>query len=210
MDPNFKDSSRDSAIKRLVCYTVWHSSFNGFMAVQTQLGRFQNGTHLFFLLFPWDCDLDKRLSGNDQLYWILPDGDAQDSRSFGAFLCFYLGTFRPLLLCRAHPKGEWAIKPTASFKPSDRPLDEDYIKLHLNMSAKNNQLLAQKSHLMKHNVTSVCHLSYFYPVISPGLQQKDKTPAHCCLHTLQSLQVTSRWRHCSTTSSQTSSCNTPS
>lgn len=48
MDPNFKDSARDSAIKRLVCYTVWHSSFNGFMAVQTQLGRFQNGTHLFF------------------------------------------------------------------------------------------------------------------------------------------------------------------
>lgn len=60
MDPNFKDSARDSAIKRLVCYTVWHSSFNGFMAVQTQLGRFQNGTHLFFLLFLWDCGLDKR------------------------------------------------------------------------------------------------------------------------------------------------------
>lgn len=110
MDPNFKDSSRDSAIKRLVCYTVWHSSFNGFMAVQTQLGRFQNGTHLFFLLFPWDCALDKRPSGNDQLYWILPDGDAQDSRSFGAIFCFYLGTFRPLLLRRAHPKGKRSNK----------------------------------------------------------------------------------------------------
>lgn len=51
MDPNFKGSARDSAIKRLVCYTVWHSTFNGFMAVQTQLGRFQNGTHLFFSSF---------------------------------------------------------------------------------------------------------------------------------------------------------------
>ena len=82
MDPNFKDSARDSAIKRLVCYTVWHSSFNDFMAVQTQLGRFQNGTLLFFLLFLCDLDLHKRPSGNDQLYWILADGDAQDSRSF--------------------------------------------------------------------------------------------------------------------------------
>lgn len=32
---------------RELCCTVWHSTFNGFMAVQTQLGRFQNGTHLF-------------------------------------------------------------------------------------------------------------------------------------------------------------------
>lgn len=128
MDPNFKDSTRDSAIKRLVCYTVWHSSFNGFMAVQTQLGRFQNGTHLFFLLFLWDCALDKRPSGNDQLYWILPDGDAQDSRSFGAILCFYLGTFRPLLLCWARPKGEGAIKAAASSKHSGRPIDDAFLQ----------------------------------------------------------------------------------
>lgn len=32
---------------RELCCTVWHSTFNGFMTVQTQLGRFQNGTHLF-------------------------------------------------------------------------------------------------------------------------------------------------------------------
>lgn len=50
------ETSRDSAIKRLVCYTVWHSTFNGFMAVQTQLGRFQNGTHLFFF-FPLSVGL---------------------------------------------------------------------------------------------------------------------------------------------------------
>lgn len=137
MDPNFKDSARDSAIKRLVCYTVWHSSFNGFMAVQTQLGRFQNGTHLFFLLFLWDCALDKRPSGNDQLYWILPDGDAQDSRSFGAILCFYLGTFRPLLLCWACPKGAGAIKPAASFKRSGWPVN--VFKIHLDTSAKRHQ-----------------------------------------------------------------------
>lgn len=201
MDPNFKDSTRDSAIKRLVCYTVWHSSFNGFMAVQTQLGRFQNGTHLFFLLFLWDCALDKRPSGNDQLYWILPDGDEQDSRSFGAILCFYLGTLRPLLLCRACPKGEGAIKPTASFKHSGRPLDADDIKIRLDTSIKSNHPFAkEKSQLMIHNVTSVRHYSYFYLVFSPGLQQKDITPAHSFLHTLQSPQVTSGWRHCSTTS----------
>lgn len=121
MDTNFKDSTRDSAIKRLVCYTVWHSSFNGFMTVQTQLDRFQNGTHLFFLLFLCDWELDKRPSGNDQLYWILPDGDAQDSRSFVAIFCFYLGTFRPLLLCKACPKGKRAIKSAASFKRGCEP-----------------------------------------------------------------------------------------
>ncbi|MEQ2222249.1 hypothetical protein ILYODFUR_024218 [Ilyodon furcidens] len=95
MDPNFKDSPRDSAIKTpALLYTVWHSSFNGFMAVQTQLGRFQNDTHLFFAFsFCVIGICDKRPSGNDQLYWIpMRRGNAQDSRSFGALLCFHLGT----------------------------------------------------------------------------------------------------------------------
>ena len=100
MDPNFKDSSRDSAIKRLVCCTVWHSSFNGFMAIQTQLGRFQNGTHLFSSslsvgLRPgqkaerkWSALLDSPRRGRVGLTVIWRDP-----------LFLYLGTFRPLLLC---------------------------------------------------------------------------------------------------------------
>lgn len=63
MDPNFKDSPRDSVINRLVSYTVWHSTFNGFMAVQTQLGCFQNGTHLFFLLFGSGQKAERKWSG---------------------------------------------------------------------------------------------------------------------------------------------------
>lgn len=49
--PNIKGWARERAIKRLVCYTVWHSTFNGFMAVQTQLGRFQNSAPICFLSF---------------------------------------------------------------------------------------------------------------------------------------------------------------
>lgn len=82
----------------------------------------------FFLLFLWDCALDKRPSGNDQVYWTFTDGDEQDSRSFGAILCFYLGTFRPLLLCWAHPKGKGAIKSAASFKRSGWPIDDAFSK----------------------------------------------------------------------------------
>lgn len=51
MDPNFKGSARDRAIKRLVCYTVWHSTFNGFIAVQTQLGCFQKTAPICFFSF---------------------------------------------------------------------------------------------------------------------------------------------------------------
>lgn len=96
MDPNFKDSSRDSAIKRLVCYTVWHSSFNGFMAAQTQLGRFQNGTHLFF--FPSFCGTVLWTKGRAEMTSFIglsPDGDAQDSWSFGSFV----PTWEPSALC---------------------------------------------------------------------------------------------------------------
>lgn len=150
MDPNFKDSTKDSAIKRLVCYTVWHSSFNGFMAVQTQLGCFQNGTHLFFFLpFLWVCALDKRPSGNDQLYWILPNGDAQDSRSFGVIFCSYLGTFRPLLFCWACLNGEGAIKPAASFKHSSWPIFDVKMYSNINKFVKRHKRFAE----LNHNVT---------------------------------------------------------
>lgn len=64
---------------RELCYTVWHSTFNGFMAVQTQLGCFQNGTHLFLSSLCDSAALDKRPSGNDQLCLVeLAGGDAQD------------------------------------------------------------------------------------------------------------------------------------
>lgn len=100
MDPNFKDSSKDSAIKRLVCSTVWHSCLNGFMAVQTQLGRFQNDTHLFFL--PSFCETlwTKGWAEIISFIGLFPTGTR--ARAHGhleeAFV-FYLGTFRPLLLC---------------------------------------------------------------------------------------------------------------
>lgn len=82
-------------------YTVWHSSFNGFMAVQTQLGRFQNDTHLLFLpsLFCAIRILDKRPSGNDQ-HFI---GSLSDADRAGLTVIrrdsfvLHLGTFRPLL-----------------------------------------------------------------------------------------------------------------
>lgn len=127
----------------------------------------------FFLLFLWDYALDKRPSGNDQLYWILPDGDAQDSRSFGAILCFYLGTFRPLLLCWARPKGEGAIKPAASFKRSGRPIDATFSKIHLDKST--TSALCLKSQPKKHNVTSARHFSHFYLVfLIPDCSRKRK------------------------------------
>lgn len=62
---------------------------------------------------------------------FFPDGNAQDSRSFGEILCFYLGTFRPLLLSWARPKVEEAIKPAASFKRSCRPIDDAFSKIAL-------------------------------------------------------------------------------
>lgn len=91
------------------------------MAVQTQLASFQNGTHLFFS----PLSVRQRSWQKAQRKWSVlldsPDGDAQDSRSFGGILCFYLGTFRPLLLCLASPKAEEAIKPTARYKHSGGP-----------------------------------------------------------------------------------------
>lgn len=49
MEPHFKRfGQRHGAIKAASCAALSGiPSFNGFMAVQTQLGRFQNGTHLF-------------------------------------------------------------------------------------------------------------------------------------------------------------------
>lgn len=128
-------------------------------------------------------------------------------RTHGHLERSFVSTWEPSALCSfAGPilKEKGAIKPAASFKHSGRPLDVDYIKVHLDTSAKSNQRFAQKITTKEtwHYLCASFLLLFFYLVFAPGLQQKDKTPAHCCLHTLQSLQVTSRWRHCSTTSPQ--------
>lgn len=89
MDQTFKGLARDRAIKRLVCSTVWHSAFNGFMAVQTQLGRFQNSAPICFSL---SVGLRYRTKGKRKWSVLLesPDGYAQDSWSSRSTLCLYM------------------------------------------------------------------------------------------------------------------------
>lgn len=105
MDPNFKDSARDSAIKRLVCYTVWHSSFNGFMAVQTQLGRFQNGTHLFFLLFLWGCAAHGT-KGPAEMIGFIGFSPTGTRRTHGHLERLFVSTWEPSALCSSGEPGQ--------------------------------------------------------------------------------------------------------
>lgn len=114
-------TTRDSAIKTpglLLCLAFQFKWFYGRPDTISQFPEW----HPFVFFFSF---VRQRSGQKAQRKWSVllesPDGDAQDSRSFGDILCFYLGTFRPLLFCLASPKVEEAIKPTARYKHSSRP-----------------------------------------------------------------------------------------
>lgn len=114
-------TARDSAIKtpgRLHCLAF---QFKWFYGLPDTISPFPEWHPFVFS----PLSVRQRSGQKAQRKWSVlldsPDGDAQDSWSFVESLCFYLGTFRPLLLCLASPKAEEAIKPTARYKHSGRP-----------------------------------------------------------------------------------------
>lgn len=148
----------------------------------------------FSSLFLWDCAPDKRPSGNGQLYWILHDGDAQDSRSFGAILCSYLGTFRPLLLCCARSSMAGAIKPIKRFKRSEmtfifKPKPLTNLVKQTNKPTNN------------HVKPTTLNPTTVYSLLARVFPQQQLKERRFLLATLQFPLITSEWRHCSITSS---------